>query len=230
MVLHIFKCPKDGINNGVSSVVSFFLFSIIFEEIYWIGILSGKRVYGSILTRGFASLFFSILSSHSCTSVSQVFWLNLLILLFFAVFCFLRVLQVYFTILLLKLLFWFFFPWHFKFGFILFTYLLPFLSSHFFFPSFFSLSALVSHVGGFSWMSVVLWLFVCFAERHPAPEDWLEAVYEWLNLTNQGTFTVSYKDRDPAIFLRFTSVSIYRYFLFSWFSLENSPLISCLEA
>lgn len=108
MVLHIFKCPKDGINNGVSSVVSFFLFSIIFEEIYWIGILSGKRVYGSILTRGFASLFFSILSSHSCTSVSQVFWLNLLILLFFAVFCFLRVLQVYFTILLLKLLFWFF--------------------------------------------------------------------------------------------------------------------------
>lgn len=34
VVLHIFKCPKDGINNGVSSVVCFFLFSITFEEIY----------------------------------------------------------------------------------------------------------------------------------------------------------------------------------------------------
>ena len=62
MVLHILRCPKNGINNGGLSITCFFLSSIIFEKLNLLGlVLSWKRGYGSILTRGFASLSYPFL-------------------------------------------------------------------------------------------------------------------------------------------------------------------------
>lgn len=46
MVLHVFKCPKNGIIAD-SFITCFFLFDVILK-VYCVGVLNGKRAYGSV--------------------------------------------------------------------------------------------------------------------------------------------------------------------------------------